>query len=145
MQVWLSTLTTCKHSTECTMQREFQQDHTPWPNRAEMGVRLFKEILLALVNTASKNLDHSGTNHFFPVDAQGSKGEKHTGDLKWQNAHGTGNGTKTKRSPGPSLHESGTAYIYANQAGSPKRGNSQIGSADSSSSTTTRRHPPRSC
>ena len=31
--------------------------HTPWPNRAEMGVRLFQKFLLALVDTASKNLD----------------------------------------------------------------------------------------
>ena len=27
--------------------------HTPWPNRAEIGVRLFKKFLLALVDTAS--------------------------------------------------------------------------------------------
>ena len=58
---------------------------TPWPNRAEMGVRLFKKIFLALVDTASKKLgpDHSGTNHSCPVDAQSSNGEKYTGDLKW--------------------------------------------------------------
>ena len=31
--------------------------HTPWPNRAEMGVRLFKKFLSALVDRASKNLD----------------------------------------------------------------------------------------
>ena len=33
--------------------------HTPWPNRAEMDVRLFKKFLLALVDTASKNLDQT--------------------------------------------------------------------------------------
>ena len=33
--------------------------HTPWPNRAEMGVRLFKKFLLAPVDTASKNLDQT--------------------------------------------------------------------------------------
>ena len=27
---------------------------SPWPNRAEMGVRLFKKFVLALVDTASK-------------------------------------------------------------------------------------------
>ena len=32
---------------------------TPWPNRTEMGVRLSKKFLLALVDTASKNLDHT--------------------------------------------------------------------------------------
>ena len=30
--------------------------HSPWPNRPETGVRLFKKFLLALVDTASKNL-----------------------------------------------------------------------------------------
>ena len=33
--------------------------HTPWPNRTEMGVRLLKKFLLALVDTASKNLDQT--------------------------------------------------------------------------------------
>ena len=53
--------------------------HAPWPNRAEMGVRLFKKFLLALVDTAP---DHPGTNYSCPVDAQGSNSEKYTGDLK---------------------------------------------------------------
>ena len=35
--------------------------HTPWPIRAEMGVRLFKNFHLSLVDTASENL-----NHFLP-------------------------------------------------------------------------------
>ena len=33
--------------------------HTPWPNRAEMGVRLFKKFFLAFVDTASKKLDQT--------------------------------------------------------------------------------------
>ena len=57
--------------------------HTPWPNRAEMGVRLFKKFLLALVDTASKNLDHSDTDHFCPVDAQGGDHEKYSNILNW--------------------------------------------------------------
>ena len=32
--------------------------HTPWPNRAEKGVRLFKKFLCALVDT-SRNLDQT--------------------------------------------------------------------------------------
>ena len=32
---------------------------TPWSNRTEMGVRLFKKFLLALMDTASKNLDQT--------------------------------------------------------------------------------------
>ena len=31
--------------------------HTPWPNRAEMGVRLFNKFLTALADAASKNSD----------------------------------------------------------------------------------------
>ena len=59
--------------------------HTPWFNRTEMGVRLFKKFLLALVDTASQKpgSDHFGTNHSCLVDAQGSNGEKYTGALKW--------------------------------------------------------------
>ena len=41
--------------------------HTPWPNRAEMGVRLFKKFLLALVDTASKNLDQSSLAQITPA------------------------------------------------------------------------------
>ena len=52
---------------------------TPWPNRAEIGVRLFKTNLLTLMDTQKLGPDHSGTNHSCPVDAQGSNGEKYTG------------------------------------------------------------------
>ena len=41
--------------------------HTPWPNRAEMGVRLFKKFLLALVDTASKNLDQTTVAQITPA------------------------------------------------------------------------------
>ena len=54
--------------------------HTPWTNRAEKGVRLFKKFHLALVDTAFKNLDQTTLaqiNHSCPVDAQGSNGGKH--------------------------------------------------------------------
>ena len=56
--------------------------YTPWPNRAEMGVRLFKKFLSALVDTASKKSgpDHSVTDHTCPVDTHGSDGETHTGN-----------------------------------------------------------------
>ena len=60
---------------------------SPWPNRAEMGVQ--EVSLSALVNTASKKSgpDHSGTDHSCPIDAQSTKGEKHTGNSEWQNAY----------------------------------------------------------
>ena len=56
--------------------------YTPWPNRAEMGVRLFKKFLSALVDTASKKSgpDHSVTDHTCPVDTHGSDGDTHTGN-----------------------------------------------------------------
>ena len=41
--------------------------HTPWPNRAGMGVRLFKKFLLALVDTASKNLDQTTLAQITPA------------------------------------------------------------------------------
>ena len=62
--------------------------HTPWSNRAEMGVRLLRKFLSALVDTASMTFgqDNSVTDHTCAVDAQGSDGEKHTGNSDWQNA-----------------------------------------------------------
>ena len=41
--------------------------HTRWPNRAEMGVRLFKKFLSALVDTASKNLDQTTVAQITPA------------------------------------------------------------------------------
>ena len=41
--------------------------HTPWRNRAEMGVRLFKKFLSALVDTASKNLDQTTLAQITPT------------------------------------------------------------------------------
>ena len=41
--------------------------HTPWPNRAEMGVRLFKKFLSALVDTASKHLDQTTPSQITPA------------------------------------------------------------------------------
>ena len=37
--------------------------HTRWPNRTEMGVRLFKKFLFALEDTAPQNLDHPTRSH----------------------------------------------------------------------------------
>ena len=41
--------------------------HTPWPNRADMGVRLFERFLSALVDTASKNLDKTALSQITPA------------------------------------------------------------------------------
>ena len=96
-------------------------------------------------STPKPGPDHSGTSHSCPIDAQGSNGEKYTSDQKWQDAHGIGHGTKIKRSPEPSFHVSWTVYIHANQAGPPQGRDPEIGCADSSWSTTTRRYSPWSC
>ena len=41
--------------------------HTPWPNRAEVGVRLFKRFLSALVDTASKIVDKTTLSQIAPA------------------------------------------------------------------------------
>ena len=41
--------------------------HTSWPNRAEMGVRLFKKFLSALVDTASKNFEKTTLSQITPA------------------------------------------------------------------------------
>ena len=41
--------------------------HTPWPNRAEMGVRLFQKFLSALLDTASKDLDQTALSQITPA------------------------------------------------------------------------------
>ena len=41
--------------------------HTPCPSRAEMGVRLFKKFLSALVDTASKNLHKTTLSQITPA------------------------------------------------------------------------------
>ena len=42
--------------------------HTPRPNRVEIGLRLFKTFLLALVDTASKNLDQTTLAQITPAE-----------------------------------------------------------------------------
>ena len=102
--------------------------------RAEMGVRLFKKFLLALVDTASKNLDRTILAQITPAQLfrKAATVRNTQVTFKWQNANEIGHGTQTKRPPGPSFHESRAAYIHANEAGPPKKGNSTIGYADSS-------------
>ena len=41
--------------------------HTLWPNRADLGVRLFKRFLSAPVDTASKNLDKTTLSQITPA------------------------------------------------------------------------------
>ena len=49
-------------------QRKENSDRsTPWPDQAEMGARLFKKCLLALVDTASRNLDQTTLAQITPA------------------------------------------------------------------------------
>ena len=92
--------------------------HAPWPNRAQMGVLLFKKFLLALVDTASKNLDHTTLAQITPAQLMRKAATVRNTQvtLGGKTPKRIGHGTQTKRSPGPSFHESRTAYIHANQA-----------------------------
>ena len=102
-------------------QRKENSDRTTYTmaELSRVGCTTVRDISIGTGGYSLQKLgpDHSGTNHSCPVDAQGSNGEKYTGDLKWSSSHGLGHGTKTKRSPGPIFHESRTAYIHGNQAG----------------------------
>ena len=73
-----------------------------------MGVRFLLKFLSTLVETASTNLDKT---------APGSDGEKHTGNSEQQHAYGVSHGKETKRSHGPTFHESRTGDIHTNQTG----------------------------
>ena len=131
--MWLSIiLVICRHFYRMHNVKKLPTgQHTLWRNRAEMGVRLFKKFLSALVDTASKNLFQttlsqitpaqlmcthtlcrthilsSCTAHFRTVTCVRTRtGEKQTGNFEWQNANGITHGKKTKKSHGPSFHES---------------------------------------
>ena len=91
--------------------------HTPWPSRADTGVRLFIKISLGTRAYSFQEFgqDYSVTDHTCAVDAQGSDGERHRGISAWKNAHGVIHEKETKRSHGPSFQESRTADIYTDQ------------------------------
>ena len=96
--------------------------HTPWPNRAEMGVPLFKKFLAALVGTASKNLNETTLSQITPAQLMRKAATVRNTQVtsSGKNAYGISHGKKTKRSHGPSFHESRTANINTNQPGSSK-------------------------
>ena len=52
---------------------------------SRVGCTTVRDISLGTGGYSLQKLgpDHSGTNHSCPVDAQGSNGEKYTGDLTW--------------------------------------------------------------
>ena len=86
-----------------------------------MGVRLLKKFLLALVDTASKNLDQTTLAQITPAQLMCKAATvRKTQVTQSGKARGIGHGTKTKRSLGPSFHESTAADIHANQAAPPQ-------------------------
>ena len=58
----------CRHSIEVHNIKRFPTGpRTPWPNRAGVGVRLFKRFLSALVDTASKIVDKTTLSQIAPA------------------------------------------------------------------------------
>ena len=83
-----------------------------------MGVRLVKKFLSALVDTGSKNLDQTTvTDHSAQLMRNAATVRNIQVTLSGKNAYGISHGKKTKRSHGPSFHESRTADVHTNQTG----------------------------
>ena len=82
--------------------------HTPWPNRAEMGVRLFKKFLSALVDTASKNLDETTLSQIIPAQLmrKATTVRNTQVTLSGKTPMELATGRRRKRSHGPCIHES---------------------------------------
>ena len=86
------------------------EPQTPWPNRAEMGVRLFKKFLFALVDTASKNLDQTTLAQITPAQLM----------------------RKAATVRNTQVTMSGKTPMELAMGRKPRDGNSKIGHADSS-------------
>ena len=118
MQVWLSII---PHDMQAfyrmhKVKRFPTGPHTPWLNRAEMSVRLFKKFLSTGGYSLHKSgSDHSVTDHTCTVDAQSRDGENTQVILSGKNAYGVSHGNETKRSHGPSFHGSRGADIHTKQ------------------------------
>ena len=73
--------------------------HTPWTNRAEIGVRLFKRFLSTLVDTVSKNLDKATLSQITNAQLMRKAAtvrKKHTCNSVLQNACGVGHGKERR-------------------------------------------------
>ena len=70
-----------------------------------MGVRLFKKLLLALVDTASKNLDQTTLAQITPAQLMRKAATLRNTQvtLSVKKTYGGVHGTMSKRSPGPSF------------------------------------------
>ena len=110
------------------------EPYTPWPNRAEIGVRLFKKFLSALLDIASKILDRTTLAQVTPAQLmrKAATVRKTQVTLRGRNTYGVSHGKKTKRFHGPSFHESRTAYIHINQTGSLEFGDRKASCANTS-------------
>ena len=76
--------------------------HTPWPNRDEMGVRLFKKLLSALADAASENLDQTTLPQVSAAQLLRKVATVRNAQvtLSVRNAYGVSHGKETKRSHG---------------------------------------------
>ena len=82
--------------------------HTPLPNQAEMGVRLFKKFLSALVDTTSRNLDGTTLSQMTPAPLMRKAATVRNTQVtpSGKDAYGIVHGKVAERSHGCSLHES---------------------------------------
>ena len=112
-------LMTCRHSIECIMWSDSYWTTYSLAKSSWDGCTIVQGVSLGIRGYSLQNFgsDHSATDHTCPVDAQGSDGEKHTGNSEWQNACWVGHRMETKRSHGPSFHGSRTADIHIKQTG----------------------------
>ena len=138
---------TCRHSIDCIMTKDFHLDRTLLGQIERKWVYDCSRSFFrhSWIKPPKIGQDCSVTDYTCAVDAQSSDGEKHTGNSEWRNAHGVCPEKKTKRSHGPSFHESRTADIDINHSGPLESGDSQVGYANTSRNSTTRRYFPRSC
>ena len=69
MQIWRSIILMIMQAFDRmhNIKRLSAGPHTPWPNRAEMVLRLFKKFLSALMAKASKNLDQTTLSQITPA------------------------------------------------------------------------------
>ena len=93
--------------------------HTPWPNRAELGFRLFKNFLSVLMDTASKNLDQTTLSQITPAQLMRKAATVRNTQVtsSGKTPRELAMGRRPRDLIGPSFHESRKADIHTNQTG----------------------------
>ena len=99
VQTWLSIiLMICRHSIECTIFRDSYWTAHSLAKSSWDGCPIVSKIPLGTRRHSLQKFgqDYSVTNHTCSVDAQGSDGEKHTGNSELQNACGVAMGRRPR-------------------------------------------------